>query len=68
MSHLSTYPHLSTRIPAMNCAVVPAYCEQIFTGKVTALLCDELNQKFLNIYLEPMQMDNAEGKSHDTVR
>ena len=36
----------SIRIPARNCAVVPAYCEQMFTGKVTALPCDELKQKF----------------------
>ena len=57
----------SIRIPVRNCAVVPAYCEQMFTGKVTALPCDELKQKFPNIYLEPMQMDNSEGKSCDTI-
>ena len=32
-----------------------------------ALPCDELKQKFPNIYLEPMQMDNTEGKSCDTI-
>ena len=48
----------SIRIPARNCAVVPAYCEQMFSGKVTALPCDELKQKFPNIYLELMQMDH----------
>ena len=52
----------SIRIPA-----IPAYCEQMFSGKVTALPCDELKQKFPNIYLEPMQMDNMEGKGHDTI-
>ena len=57
----------SIRIPARNCAVVPAYCAQIFSGKVTALPCDELKQEFPNIYLELMQMDNTEGKSHDTI-
>ena len=57
----------SIRIPARNCAVVPAYCEQMFIRKVTALPCDELKQKFPNIYLEPMQMDNTEGKSCDTI-
>ena len=57
----------SIRIPARNCAVVPAYCEQMLTGKVTALTCDDLKQKFPNIYLELMQMDNTEGKSHDTI-
>ena len=55
------------RIPARNCAVVSAYCEQMFTGKVTALPCDELKQRFPNIYLAPMQMDNTEGKSYDTI-
>ena len=57
----------SIRIPARNCAVVPAYCEQMFSGKVTTVPCDELKHKFPNIYLEPMQMDNSEGKSHDTI-
>ena len=57
----------SIRIPARNCAVVPAYCEQMFSGKVTALPCDELKQRFPNIYLELMQMDKTEGKSHDTI-
>ena len=57
----------SIRIPARNCAVVPAYCEQMFAGKVTALPCDELKQKFPNTYLELMQMDNTEDKSHDTI-
>ena len=31
----------SIRIPARNCAVVPVYCAQMFSGKVTAVLCDE---------------------------
>ena len=57
----------STRIPARNCAVVPVYCAQMFSGKVTAVPCDELKQKFPNIYLELMQMDNTEGKSCDTI-
>ena len=57
----------SIKIPARNCAVVPVYCEQMFTSKVTALPCDELKQKFPNIYLEPMQMDNTEGKSYDMI-
>ena len=32
-----------------------------------AVPCDELKQQFPNIYLEPMQMDNTEVKSHDTI-
>ena len=47
--------------------MVPAYCVQIFSGKVTAVPHDELKQEFLNIYLEPMQMNNTEGKGHDTI-
>ena len=57
----------SIRIPARNCAVVPAYCAQMFSGKVMAVPCDELKQEFPDIYLEPMQMDNTEGKSRDTI-
>ena len=57
----------SIRIPASNCAVVPVYCAQMFSGKAMAVPCDELKQEFPNVYLEPMQMDNTEGKSHDTI-
>ena len=57
----------SIRIPTRNCAVVPAYCAQMFSGKVIVVLCNELKQKFPNIYMELMQMDNTEGKSHDTI-
>ena len=57
----------SISIPARNCAVVPAYCAQMFSGKVMAVPCDELKQEFLNIYLELMQMDNTEGKICDTI-
>ena len=47
--------------------MAPGYCSQMFTGKVTAVPCEELKHKFPNIYMEPMQMDNSEGKSHDTI-
>ena len=36
----------SIRIPARNCAVVPAYCVQMCSGKVTAVHCDELKWEF----------------------
>ena len=39
----------------------------MFSGKVTAVPCEELKQKFPNIHLELMQMDNSEGKTHDTI-
>ena len=32
-----------------------------------AVPCNELKQRFPNIYMELMQMDNTEGKSHDTI-
>ena len=32
-----------------------------------AVPCDEQKQEFPNIYLELIQMDNTEGKSHDTI-
>ena len=57
----------SIRIPPRNSAMVPAYCAQMFSGKVMAVPCEELKQEFPNIYMEPMQMDNIEGKSHDTI-
>ena len=39
----------------------------MFSGKVTAVPCNELKQRFPNICMELMQMDNTEGKSHDTI-
>ena len=32
----------SIRIPPRNCAMVPAYCAQMFSGKVMAVPCEEL--------------------------
>ena len=57
----------SIRIPTRNCAVVLVYCARMFSEKAMAVPCDELKQEFPNIYLEPMQMDNSKGKSHDTI-
>ena len=39
----------------------------MFSGKVTAVPCEELKQEFPNIYMELMQMDNTEGKRCDTI-
>ena len=39
----------------------------MFSGKAMAVPCNELKQQFPNIYMEPMQMDNTEGKSCDTI-
>ena len=57
----------AARIPPRSFAVAPTYCNQMFIGKATAVPCDELKQRFPNIYLEPKQMDNSEGKSHHTI-
>ena len=43
------------------------YCNQMFNGEATAMLCTELKQRFPNLYMEPMQMDNSENKSYDTI-
>ena len=39
----------------------------MFNGKATAMPCAELKQRFPNLYMEPMQMDNSENKSNDTI-
>ena len=38
-----------------------------FNGKTMAMPCQELKQRFPNLYKEPMQMDNSENKSCDTI-
>ena len=43
------------------------YCNQMFNGKAKAMPCAELKQRFPNLYMEPMQMDNSENKSYDTI-
>ena len=35
--------------------------------RLTAMPCAELKQRFPNLYMEPMQMDNSENKSYDTI-
>ena len=47
--------------------MAPGYCNQMFNGKATAIPCAELKQRFPNLYMEPMQMDNSENKSYDTI-
>ena len=47
--------------------MVPGYCNQMFSGKATAVPCAELKQRFPNLYMEPMQMNNSENKSYDTI-
>ena len=47
--------------------MAPGYCNQMFNGKATAVPFAELKQRFPNLYMEPMQMDNSENKSCDTI-
>ena len=55
------------RIPPRSTVMAPGYCNQMFNGKATAMPCAELKQRFPNLYMEPMQMDNSENKSYDTI-
>ena len=54
-------------IPPRSTVMAPGYCNQMFNGKATAVPCTELKQRFPNLYMEPMQMNNSENKSYDTI-
>ena len=55
------------RIPPRSTVMALGYCNQMFNGKATAMPCTELKQRFPNLYMEPMQLDNSENKSYDTI-
>ena len=55
------------KIPPRSTVMAPGYYNQMFDGKAMAMPCQQLKQKFPNLYMEPMQMDNSENKSHDTI-
>ena len=55
------------RIPPRSTVMAPGYCNQMFNGKATAMPCVELKQRFPNLYMEPMQMNNSENKSYNTI-
>ena len=55
------------RIPPSSTVMALGYCNQMFKGKATAMPCAELKQRFPYLYMEPMQMDNSENKSYDTI-
>ena len=55
------------RILPRSTVMAPGYCNQMFNGKAMAMPGAELKQKFPNLYMEPMQMDNSENKSSDTI-
>ena len=55
------------RIPAWHFAIVPTKCPNMFTGRVEARPCQEFQNKFPNLYLEPMQYNNPDGKWSENI-
>ena len=55
------------KIPARSFVVAPTYCSQMFTGRVCARPSDKLKYKFPNLYMEPIQFDNREGKQQKEI-
>ena len=55
------------RIPARHFAIVPTKCPNIFTGRVEARPCHEFQNKFPNLYVEPMQYNNPNGKWSENI-
>ena len=55
------------KIPARSFVVAPTYCSQMFTGRVCARPSDKLKHKFPNLYMEPIQFNNSEGKQQKEI-
>ena len=47
--------------------MVPTKCSNMFLDRVEACQCPEFRNKFSNLYLEPMQYDNSDGKWQDVI-
>ena len=54
-------------IPVRHFAIVPTKCPNMFTGRVEACPCQEFQNKFPNLYLEPMQYNNPDGKWSESI-
>ena len=54
-------------IPARHFAMVPTKCPNMFSGRVEAHPCPEFKSKFPNLYLEPMQYNNPNGKWQEEI-
>ena len=52
----------TVQIPARHFGMVPTTCPNMFSGRVEACPCPEFKNKFPNLYLEPMQYNNPDGK------
>ena len=57
----------AVRIPARHFAMVPTKCPNMFSGRVEANPCPEFKSKFPNLYLEPMQYNNPDGKWQEEI-
>ena len=57
----------AVRIPARHFAVVPTKCPNMFTGRVEVRPCQEFQNKFPNLYSEPMQYNNPDGKWSECI-
>ena len=57
----------AVRIPARQFAMVPTKCPNMFSLRVEAHPCPEFKSKFPNLYLEPMQYDNPNGKWQEEI-
>ena len=47
--------------------LLPHIVSQMFTGRVCARPSDELKHRFLNLYMEPIQFNNSEGKQQKEI-
>ena len=54
-------------IPVQHFAIVPTKCPNMFTGRVEAHPCHKFQNKFPNLYLEPMQYNNPDGKWSENI-
>ena len=57
----------AVQIPAQHFAMVPTKCPNMFSGRVEACPCHEFQNKFPNLYLEPMQYKNPNGKWSEDI-
>ena len=57
----------AVRIPARHFAVVPTKCPNMFTGRVEVRPCQEFQNKFPNLYSEPMQYNNPDCKWSECI-
>ena len=55
------------RIPARHFAITPTKCPNMFTGRVEARPCQEFQNKFPNLYVEPMQYNNPDSKWSEEI-